>query len=74
MRTKPALQGGFHKKAIDRHVNRNRNPLQPDRQLGVMHRDLKPENFLLTSKAPDADLKLADFGLSEWPPGCRTPG
>ena len=33
--------------------------------LGVMHRDLKPENFLLASKAPDAPLKLADFGLSE---------
>ena len=31
---------------------------------GVIHRDLKPENLLLSSKAPDATLKLADFGLS----------
>ncbi|KIY96051.1 hypothetical protein MNEG_11913 [Monoraphidium neglectum] len=33
-------------------------------ELGVVHRDLKPENFLLTSKEPDADLKVTDFGLS----------
>jgi calcium-dependent protein kinase len=31
---------------------------------GVVHRDLKPENFLLASKAPDAAVKLTDFGLS----------
>lgn len=31
---------------------------------GVAHRDLKLENVLLTSKAPDARLKLIDFGLS----------
>jgi calcium-dependent protein kinase len=30
-----------------------------------MHRDLKPENFLLTTKGPDGDLKLTDFGLGE---------
>ena len=32
---------------------------------GVVHRDLKPENILYTSAAPDADLKLADFGLAD---------
>lgn len=32
-------------------------------ELGVMHRDLKPENFLLTSKGPEGELKLTDFGL-----------
>lgn len=32
-------------------------------ELGVMHRDLKPENFLLTSKNPEGELKLTDFGL-----------
>ncbi|GLE09805.1 hypothetical protein PINS_up021661 [Pythium insidiosum] len=32
--------------------------------LGVCHRDLKPENVLLTNRSSDADLKIADFGLS----------
>lgn len=29
-----------------------------------MHRDLKPENFLLSSNTKNAEVKLADFGLS----------
>nr|AAL30817.1 calcium/calmodulin-dependent protein kinase CaMK4 [Arabidopsis thaliana] len=33
---------------------------------GVVHRDLKPENFLFTSSAEDSDLKLIDFGLSDF--------
>mmetsp|Transcript_24682 Transcript_24682/g.53878 ORF Transcript_24682/g.53878 Transcript_24682/m.53878 type:complete len:930 (+) Transcript_24682:237-3026(+) len=32
--------------------------------LGVVHRDIKPENMLLTDRTPNADIKLADFGLS----------
>jgi serine/threonine protein kinase len=32
--------------------------------LGVVHADLKPANLLLASPAPDAPLKLADFGLA----------
>jgi len=32
---------------------------------GIVHRDLKPENILFKSKAEDADLMLADFGLSK---------
>ncbi|KIM74076.1 hypothetical protein PILCRDRAFT_80421 [Piloderma croceum F 1598] len=31
---------------------------------GIVHRDLKPENLLFRSKAPDADIMIADFGLS----------
>ena len=31
----------------------------------MCHRDLKPENLLLTSKGSDADVKIADFGLSK---------
>jgi len=31
----------------------------------VVHRDLKPENLLLSSKEPNADVKITDFGLSE---------
>lgn len=30
----------------------------------IIHADLKPENLLLTSDAPGATLKLADFGLA----------
>ncbi|KAI4355290.1 hypothetical protein L6164_004079 [Bauhinia variegata] len=33
---------------------------------GVVHRDLKPENFLFTSTSEDADMKLIDFGLSDF--------
>lgn len=33
--------------------------------LNICHRDLKPENILLGSKAPDAELKISDFGLSK---------
>ncbi|KAL5572180.1 hypothetical protein UlMin_021777 [Ulmus minor] len=33
---------------------------------GVVHRDLKPENFLFTSKSEGADMKLIDFGLSDF--------
>ncbi|XWS76829.1 hypothetical protein CRYUN_Cryun01aG0211100 [Craigia yunnanensis] len=33
---------------------------------GVAHRDLKPENFLFTSGGEDADMKLIDFGLSDF--------
>lgn len=31
----------------------------------IIHRDLKPENLLLTSKFPDAEVKLIDFGLAK---------
>ncbi|CAI2365235.1 unnamed protein product [Moneuplotes crassus] len=32
----------------------------------ICHRDLKPENILFTSKDPDAEIKLIDFGLSTY--------
>ncbi|XP_034288640.1 calcium/calmodulin-dependent protein kinase type IV isoform X2 [Pantherophis guttatus] len=32
---------------------------------GIVHRDLKPENLLYATPAPDAPLKIADFGLSK---------
>eukprot|EP01097_Dermamoeba_algensis_P000578 TRINITY_DN11_c0_g1_i1.p1 TRINITY_DN11_c0_g1~~TRINITY_DN11_c0_g1_i1.p1 ORF type:complete len:338 (-),score=85.80 TRINITY_DN11_c0_g1_i1:30-1043(-) len=31
----------------------------------IIHRDLKPENLLLSSHDADANIKLADFGLSD---------
>ncbi|KAJ1378035.1 Serine/threonine-protein kinase, active site [Sesbania bispinosa] len=33
---------------------------------GVVHRDLKPENFLFTSRSENADMRLIDFGLSDF--------
>ena len=37
---------------------------------GVVHRDVKPQNLLFTSHAPDAYLKLADWGLAtKWVAG-----
>mmetsp|Transcript_20702 Transcript_20702/g.42083 ORF Transcript_20702/g.42083 Transcript_20702/m.42083 type:complete len:326 (-) Transcript_20702:532-1509(-) len=33
---------------------------------GIAHRDLKPENMLMSSKKPDADVKITDFGLSKF--------
>jgi len=49
--------------------------------IGIVHRDLKPENLLLESKAADARVKIADFGLSKimeatsvLQTACGTPG
>ncbi|KAI7797572.1 mitogen-activated protein kinase-activated protein kinase 2b, partial [Triplophysa rosa] len=33
--------------------------------INIAHRDLKPENLLYTSKHPDAQLKLTDFGFAK---------
>ncbi|KAL8138319.1 hypothetical protein V2J09_004320 [Rumex salicifolius] len=33
---------------------------------GVVHRDLKPENFLFISRDENADMRLIDFGLSDF--------
>ncbi|XP_042386717.1 CDPK-related kinase 3-like [Zingiber officinale] len=33
---------------------------------GVVHRDLKPENFLFTTRDENAQMKLIDFGLSNF--------
>ena len=32
---------------------------------GIVHRDLKLENFLFSSKDPESELKMIDFGLSK---------
>ncbi|OJT03669.1 Calcium/calmodulin-dependent protein kinase type I [Trametes pubescens] len=33
-------------------------------ECGIVHRDLKPENLIFRTKAEDADIMIADFGLS----------
>lgn len=47
----------------------------------IVHRDLKPENILYASPAPDAEIKVADFGLARlisnkdiMKTACGTPG
>jgi len=49
--------------------------------LGIVHRDLKPENLLYANERDDADIKIADFGLSRvlnedsmLKTACGTPG
>ena len=32
--------------------------------MGIVHRDLKPENLLFRTSAEDADVMIAEFGLS----------
>ena len=34
--------------------------------LNICHRDIKPENFLLLTDDPDSELKLVDFGMSNF--------
>ena len=33
-------------------------------EMNICHRDLKPDNFLYASKEPEADIKVADFGMA----------
>eukprot|EP00002_Diphylleia_rotans_P031031 TRINITY_DN6425_c0_g1_i1.p1 TRINITY_DN6425_c0_g1~~TRINITY_DN6425_c0_g1_i1.p1 ORF type:complete len:339 (-),score=81.84 TRINITY_DN6425_c0_g1_i1:153-1169(-) len=49
--------------------------------LGIVHRDLKPENLLYSDETDEAEIKLADFGLSRiigentlLKTACGTPG
>ena len=49
--------------------------------MNIVHRDLKPENLLYTDPSPDAEIKIADFGLSTFieedsslTVACGTPG
>ncbi len=48
---------------------------------GIMHRDIKPENLILKDSENDWDVKIADFGLSQFLSSndylftrCGTPG
>ena len=34
-------------------------------QRKIVHRDLKPQNLLLTSRGPDASIKVIDFGIAD---------
>ena len=40
------------------------NALDHLHKMNIVHRDLKPENILYASSDPDAEIKVADFGLA----------
>ncbi|RMB92865.1 hypothetical protein DUI87_30759 [Hirundo rustica rustica] len=53
---------------VTKRVNQAGLCIAPEKYLhanGIVHRDLKPENLLYATPAPDAPLKIADFGLSK---------
>jgi calcium/calmodulin-dependent protein kinase I len=57
--------GAFSEKDAAKLIRKITEALQYLHEKKVCHRDLKPENLLLTSKGSDADVKIADFGLSK---------
>ena len=58
-----ARQGALKERAVKRIFKQLLEALDYCHSQGIVHRDLKPENVLLTRKG---DVKLADFGLSEF--------
>ena len=36
---------------------------------GLVHRDIKPENILIVNSLPDVEIRIADFGISQFRPG-----
>ncbi len=59
-----AAETTFSEKAASRYFRQMASGLAWIHDHLVVHRDLKPENFLLESTAPDAQIKITDFGLS----------
>lgn len=57
--------GAFSEQDASKMIRKITDALLHLHQRKICHRDLKPENLLLTSKGSDADIKIADFGLSK---------
>jgi len=61
-------QKDFHysEKIACRHIHTILNAINHCHRHNIAHRDLKLENFLFESRSDDAQLKLIDFGLSQY--------
>lgn len=57
-------KGPYSEREASHHIRKIGMALQFLHQNGIVHRDLKPENLILTDKTDNAELKIADFGLS----------
>jgi calcium-dependent protein kinase len=60
-----STSGHLHEDEVAAIMQKAFSALKHLHKIGIAHRDLKPENFLFSSKEPDAELKLIDFGLSK---------
>ena len=61
-----AMGHGYNEKSAARLFKEACEGVKALHSCGLLHRDLKPENLLLSSKADDAHVIVADFGLAEF--------
>lgn len=59
-----AVQDHYNEKQAARHFKQILQGIHYLHTLGVVHRDLKLDNILLSNMKPEAEIKIADFGLS----------
>ncbi|EIM87384.1 Pkinase-domain-containing protein [Stereum hirsutum FP-91666 SS1] len=57
-------KGNYHEPDAAGLVRTIMNSVKYIHEAGIVHRDLKPENLLFRTPAEDADIMIADFGLS----------
>ncbi|KAI0260006.1 Pkinase-domain-containing protein [Gloeopeniophorella convolvens] len=57
-------KGNYHEPDAAELVRTIMKAVQYIHDSGIVHRDLKPENLLFRTPAEDADIMIADFGLS----------
>lgn len=73
-------RGFFSEKYASSLIKKVVHAIQYLHTLGICHRDLKPENLLYSNGEDDAEIKIADFGLSKFvsqdplKTACGTPG
>jgi len=57
--------GSYTEQDASKHIRKITEALRFMHQHGIVHRDLKPENLVLSTKDPDSEIKISDFGLSK---------